>query len=336
VSWLDPYFIGVSSVFVNGAAVTKERGLNLIAGSNVTLSFADNPTNARTDVTIAATGGGGSFTALTGDATSTSTGGATAVVGLGTAGGATPSITLGQAGTTTQIALNAASTSVVTAFQIAGVTQAKLVPTGTSNLHAMFYAGGQGTTDAATCIGPLPGNETTYAGIYFMAPNTAPTGAVPGAGAVYAATNGSGINIGASGGAANVNIFCNNFGTQLGQFGTGASYISNGPGAAKFNLNANVATLSAAAFAPGTNTITPVNGANALSAAQSQANLLIVKAGATGAVTLTSATTAAAQQVVTVVNQTSQTVTFQFASGTGVAIPAGTRLTIGSDGTNAI
>ena len=59
MSWLDPYFIGISNILVNGIAATKERAFNLIAGSGVTITYADNPSSARTDVTITSTGGGG-------------------------------------------------------------------------------------------------------------------------------------------------------------------------------------------------------------------------------------------------------------------------------------
>jgi hypothetical protein len=80
----------------------------------------------------------------------------------------------------------------------------------------------------------------------------------------------------------------------------------------------------------------PSNGANSLTAAQSAATCLVLDAGASGAVTVTSLTAAAAKQLVCVRNNTSQTVTFQFASGTGVTLNTATSAWITSDGTNAV
>ena len=54
MSWLDQFLIGVSNLAANGIAATKERGLNFIAGSNITITAVDNQTLARTDVTISA------------------------------------------------------------------------------------------------------------------------------------------------------------------------------------------------------------------------------------------------------------------------------------------
>lgn len=51
-----PATIGVQA---NGTAVGTRPTLNVIAGANVTVTAADNPTSSRVDVTIAATGGGG-------------------------------------------------------------------------------------------------------------------------------------------------------------------------------------------------------------------------------------------------------------------------------------
>ncbi len=53
MSWLDRFFIGVSSVLTNGTAAPQERGVNLVNGTNVTITQADNPTSGRTDVTVA-------------------------------------------------------------------------------------------------------------------------------------------------------------------------------------------------------------------------------------------------------------------------------------------
>ncbi len=66
MSWLDSFFIGVSNLLVNGVSQTKERGVNLVAGTNVTITASDNPSSGRADVTIASTGGGGSTPTGTG------------------------------------------------------------------------------------------------------------------------------------------------------------------------------------------------------------------------------------------------------------------------------
>lgn len=50
----------ISTIQVNGTVQPVEGALDLIAGTGVTLTAADDPTNGRTKVTIAATGGGGS------------------------------------------------------------------------------------------------------------------------------------------------------------------------------------------------------------------------------------------------------------------------------------
>ncbi len=55
-AWLPQ---GTINFDVNGGLVGSEQGLNLIQGSNVTVTGADNPGSNRVDVTIAATGGGG-------------------------------------------------------------------------------------------------------------------------------------------------------------------------------------------------------------------------------------------------------------------------------------
>ena len=83
-------------------------------------------------------------------------------------------------------------------------------------------------------------------------------------------------------------------------------------------------------------TITPVNGANALTAAQSKQFFLRVLAGATAAVTLTSTAAANVGNMMLVKNETTQTVTFAWATGTGIAIPTTTSMWVGCDGTNAI
>jgi hypothetical protein len=65
-SWLDA-LLGPPNISVGGSAATQRPGLNFIAGANVTISSADNPTAERTDVTIAASGSGATsdFTSIT-------------------------------------------------------------------------------------------------------------------------------------------------------------------------------------------------------------------------------------------------------------------------------
>ena len=41
-----------------GTLIGRRRTINLIEGSNITLTVADNPSSDRVDVTIASTGGG--------------------------------------------------------------------------------------------------------------------------------------------------------------------------------------------------------------------------------------------------------------------------------------
>lgn len=85
-------------------------------------------------------------------------------------------------------------------------------------------------------------------------------------------------------------------------------------------------------------TIIPVNGAagvNVLTNAQSQADVLILAAGATGAFTITVNRPAANAGSLLVRNNTSQTATIQFASGTGTTIATTVAAVVYSDGTNA-
>lgn len=72
-NWLDQY----TQVFINGTAVTTTRhGLNLIAGTGVTITYVDDPANDSTDITISSTGGGGGTTPnrMTGAGTFVTTG----------------------------------------------------------------------------------------------------------------------------------------------------------------------------------------------------------------------------------------------------------------------
>ena len=96
----------------------------------------------------------------------------------------------------------------------------------------------------------------------------------------------------------------------------------------------NLATTLAAGYAA----VTPVNGANALSAANSAVANLNLVAGATAAVTITDALTPAAAKgaLLFVRNNTTQTVTFGWSSGTTITIATLTSALVTSDGTNAI
>ena len=83
--------------------------------------------------------------------------------------------------------------------------------------------------------------------------------------------------------------------------------------------------------------ITPVNGANALSAAQSWAEYLVCAAGATGAVTVTSTQPASVYARQLVRNETSQTVTFKWAGdAVGLAIATLTSVDVRCDGVIAL
>jgi hypothetical protein len=59
-SWLPQLFAKFyNTLFVGGTQTPQEPSMNLVAGENVTISYADNPPEGRTDVTISA---GRSFT----------------------------------------------------------------------------------------------------------------------------------------------------------------------------------------------------------------------------------------------------------------------------------
>jgi hypothetical protein len=73
VSYLQQNPIQAVSVEHNGTLVAAEQNLNLIDGTNVTLTVADNPGNNRVDVTIAASGGGATLTPLSATLGSNST-----------------------------------------------------------------------------------------------------------------------------------------------------------------------------------------------------------------------------------------------------------------------
>lgn len=56
---IPPGGSGVIDIYDNGTLTGSRGGINLIAGSNVTITQVDDPTNDQVDVTINATGGGG-------------------------------------------------------------------------------------------------------------------------------------------------------------------------------------------------------------------------------------------------------------------------------------
>ena len=84
--------------------------------------------------------------------------------------------------------------------------------------------------------------------------------------------------------------------------------------------------------------VTPANGANTLTAAQSAVANLNLLAGATAAVTVTDALTPAAAKgaLLFVRNNTTQTVTFGWSTGTTITLSTLTSALVTSDGTNAV
>jgi len=93
--------------------------------------------------------------------------------------------------------------------------------------------------------------------------------------------------------------------------------------------------LDGAPFIGGYASMTPVNGAQTLTYAQSHADELELLAGATGAVTLTSRRMPKSSVKQTVRNNTSQTVTYGWSTGTTVSLATATSAIISADGTNA-
>ena len=81
---------------------------------------------------------------------------------------------------------------------------------------------------------------------------------------------------------------------------------------------------------------TPSGGSNVLTVTQSANNIFDLQSGALSGVTLTISRAATGPGQVIVKNRTSQTVTVQWLSGTGVNVLTGNSALIGSDGTNAV
>jgi hypothetical protein len=173
--------------------------------------------------------------------------------------------------------------------------------------------GGGGGSDYKAHIGPLSGFETSNAALWLLGNGTARTSNNP---TVY--SDGTSAIVNAPSGSGNV------------QFGAGG-------GAAAFTINFNLGTVTTSyAWCPGYAHFTPVNGAQALTSAQSQANVLVLDASASGGFTLTSTTTAAAGQLQLIRNNTSQTCTFGWATGGTITIATATSALVASDGTNAV
>lgn len=177
---------------------------------------------------------------------------------------------------------------------------------------SLLQVGGDGS-NCKTEIGPMAGAPTSSAALYLLT-----AGGTPGTATYAAASDGTNLNLNAPAGGGFVAL----------RSGTTVLAIFDGAAGGVFSVSQG--------WAPGFASLTPVNGANALSAANSAVTCLNLVAGATGAVTITSATAAAKQQLVLVRNNTSQTVTFQFATGTGVSLATLTSAWITSDGTNAV
>ena len=93
--------------------------------------------------------------------------------------------------------------------------------------------------------------------------------------------------------------------------------------------------LDGTPFIGGYVSMTPANGAQALTYAQSHADELELLAGATLAFTLTSKRVPAANSRQTIRNNTTQTATFGWKTGTTVTVATATSAVIVGDGTNA-
>ncbi len=161
MSWLDPYFLNGPKVIASaGVALANESTLNFVSGFTV----ADNPTNGRTDVTLAASG-----SAIAGDVVGTI--GATVVASLtGSASkvAVANGVSLSWAtGNGVLEVTSAAGTKLSLTF--AGVEKAKF-----DQAHGMLTVGGSGT-DFFAALGPLVSFETSNAALYLLPNGIAPT-----------------------------------------------------------------------------------------------------------------------------------------------------------------
>jgi hypothetical protein len=113
----------------------------------------------------------------------------------------------------------------------------------------------------------------------------------------------------------------------------GSLTLAGGPHAGAGTVDASVKITTP--LNPGFLSFTPVNGAQALTNAQSDANFVILNASASATVTITSQRRAADTSCVWVRNNTTQTVNFQFLSGTPAVLLTLTSAMVCSDGVNA-
>jgi hypothetical protein len=97
MSRLDVLLKGIYQILIGGSPLPREPGLDLVAGSNVTITSVDDPTNGISHVTIASSGGSSSTPTpilyLTAAATVTISG-AVQVVGVDTSAAGTYAVTL--------------------------------------------------------------------------------------------------------------------------------------------------------------------------------------------------------------------------------------------------
>ena len=246
------------------------------------------------------------------------------------------------------------------ATNLAGNVNVQLGATGTGTIP-LFQVYQGGSVQAA-----LGHYSTSYAGLYL---NGASTPSFYGDGATSAYVSGS-TNVGllVSGGyspiyAGSTYVELNGTTMNSSYGGTGVVNITNGTamtsapsGGATIQAISGALTVTAAGnttpsatFGATTTTIagtldagyvavTPVNGANTLTAAQSAVANLNLLAGATAAVTVTDALTPAAAKgaLLFVRNNTSQTVTFGWSTGTTITLATLTSALVTSDGTNAV
>ena len=239
-----------------------------------------------------------------------------------------------------------ASTSGVLTSPYGGTTTAGLVVWAGTPTVSLAYAGGYGGISfMGGASQSIYGNGSTFtyvnggsnvalliAGVYFPIY----------AGSSFVDLNGSSMT--AYGGTGVVNL---TNGTAITSAPSGGATIQAISGALTVTAAGN--TTPSATFGATTTTIagtldagyvavTPANGANTLTAAQSAVANLNLLAGATAAVTVTDALTPAAAKgaLLFVRNNTTQTVTFGWSTGTTITLSTLTSALVTSDGTNAV
>lgn len=114
----------------------------------------------------------------------------------------------------------------------------------------------------------------------------------------------------------------------------GQLQLSGGAGGGSLGTSEDGAVVVGTPFSGGLLSITPVNGANNLSVAQSDKNFVLLNAGATGVFTITYARKIATTTCVWIKNLTSQTATIAYESGGTVTLATVTSALVCSDGSN--